>query len=299
MDEAVAEPDKPPQGWFVDPFGIHEHRWFSQGRPTALVRDGRAEAQDPPPDRPIGGPLVPATPAARQTDRPSDDMLRAGDRLGEPTLDPQGQFDYFGNPALPGTIGVPPDAMDADGRIRSPWGTAGFGPRRRRRSERPGDPAGGLRRDDTTVVGAFPATPRRLLRLRWIALGGAVVWTSLVVLGFFMATTTVTTSPGHHRTETAYASNPVAALFFAVLLVAFDAVTGVDFVRRVRSESERWGVAGAVCAGLLGVLGVLSLATVGLSMLLLAFLLFAVARPIRPPRPVIGERVVPPPPKPR
>jgi hypothetical protein len=210
-------------------------------------------------------------------------MLRAGDRLGEPTLDPQGQFDYFGNPALPGTIGVPQEAMDADGRIRSPWGNAGFGPRRRRRSERPADPAGGLRRDDTTVVGAFPATPRRLLRLRWIALGGAVVWTSLVLLEFFMATTTVTTSPGHHRTETAYGSSPAAALSFAVLLVAFDAVTGVDFVRRVRADSERWGVAGAVCAGLLGVLGVLSLATVGLSMLLLAFLLFAVARPIRPP----------------
>jgi hypothetical protein len=51
--ESVAE------GWYEDPFEIHEYRWFSAGRPTALVKDGRAEGTDPPPDTEVTGPLVP------------------------------------------------------------------------------------------------------------------------------------------------------------------------------------------------------------------------------------------------
>ena len=39
-------PEEPPQGWFADPFDVHEARWFSQGTPTALVRDGCTESQD-------------------------------------------------------------------------------------------------------------------------------------------------------------------------------------------------------------------------------------------------------------
>jgi hypothetical protein len=38
------------QGWHPDPFASHEMRYFSAGRPTKLVRDGRAEAYDEPPD---------------------------------------------------------------------------------------------------------------------------------------------------------------------------------------------------------------------------------------------------------
>jgi hypothetical protein len=37
------------EGWYRDPFGTHENRWFSDGEPTALVRDGRNEGNDPPP----------------------------------------------------------------------------------------------------------------------------------------------------------------------------------------------------------------------------------------------------------
>jgi len=37
------------QGWHADPFGRHEQRYFSAGRPTKLVRDGRAEAYEEPP----------------------------------------------------------------------------------------------------------------------------------------------------------------------------------------------------------------------------------------------------------
>ncbi len=49
------------QGWYRDPFSVHEDRYFSEGRPTKLVRDGRAEAYDDPPDKPFAAAdLVPA-----------------------------------------------------------------------------------------------------------------------------------------------------------------------------------------------------------------------------------------------
>jgi len=47
------------EGWYRDPFGIHEDRWMSQGRPTKLVRDAGTEAYDPPPDLPLPAELVP------------------------------------------------------------------------------------------------------------------------------------------------------------------------------------------------------------------------------------------------
>jgi hypothetical protein len=37
------------EGWYVDPFGVHAARWFSDGTPTALVRDqGGIESRDDP-----------------------------------------------------------------------------------------------------------------------------------------------------------------------------------------------------------------------------------------------------------
>ena len=45
-------------GWFDDPYGRHEARWISEGVPTSLVRDGKVEKTDPPPEQPIEGPLV-------------------------------------------------------------------------------------------------------------------------------------------------------------------------------------------------------------------------------------------------
>jgi hypothetical protein len=44
--------DVQPQGWYHDSYGIHEARWFSNGLPTSLVRDGDTESQDPPPSGP-------------------------------------------------------------------------------------------------------------------------------------------------------------------------------------------------------------------------------------------------------
>jgi hypothetical protein len=35
------------EGWFEDPSSRHELRWFSQGRPTDLVRDGKQDWRDP------------------------------------------------------------------------------------------------------------------------------------------------------------------------------------------------------------------------------------------------------------
>ncbi len=52
------------EGWYLDPYGTHEARWISNGKPTALVRDGGLEAQDPPPDSPPRRPLEPVAEAA-------------------------------------------------------------------------------------------------------------------------------------------------------------------------------------------------------------------------------------------
>jgi hypothetical protein len=50
------------QGWYSDPFQQHGARWFSDGRPTALVRDDGVESQDPPPETWYARNLVPAPP---------------------------------------------------------------------------------------------------------------------------------------------------------------------------------------------------------------------------------------------
>ena len=40
------------EGWYRDPYELHEDRWFSAGRATSLVRDAGQEASDEPPDQP-------------------------------------------------------------------------------------------------------------------------------------------------------------------------------------------------------------------------------------------------------
>jgi hypothetical protein len=56
-------------GWKSDPFGLHEQRYFSQGEPTKLVRDGGVESYDPPPatgssaaPAPVAEPATPPAP---------------------------------------------------------------------------------------------------------------------------------------------------------------------------------------------------------------------------------------------
>jgi len=57
-------------GWQSDPFGLHEQRYFSQGQPTKLVRDGGGESYDPPPTHSASGeqaPRVAHAPASEPT----------------------------------------------------------------------------------------------------------------------------------------------------------------------------------------------------------------------------------------
>ena len=67
------------EGWFGDPFGRHEARWISDGTPTALVRDGRDEAQDPPPEVPRSRMLEPLAEPAR----PDNTDLRRADQVDD------------------------------------------------------------------------------------------------------------------------------------------------------------------------------------------------------------------------
>ena len=62
------------EGWYRDPYGLHQDRWFSAGIPTGLVRDQGAEGHDDPPDEP-----PPAAPVAIPEDIefPADDLRRA------------------------------------------------------------------------------------------------------------------------------------------------------------------------------------------------------------------------------
>lgn len=71
------------EGWYEDPFGLHQHRWFSAGRPTGLVRDGNVEAKDPAPSETFDGPLMAAVDSSVHAPA-GDDLRRVGDRMGDP-----------------------------------------------------------------------------------------------------------------------------------------------------------------------------------------------------------------------
>jgi hypothetical protein len=45
------------EGWYRDPYELHDGRWFSDGTPTAVVSDDGVETNDPPPDAAYTGPL--------------------------------------------------------------------------------------------------------------------------------------------------------------------------------------------------------------------------------------------------
>jgi len=62
------------EGWFEDPFRLHAARWFSDGRPTALVRDGETESRDDPPSDCFDGLPVPIETSEAEN---SDDLIRA------------------------------------------------------------------------------------------------------------------------------------------------------------------------------------------------------------------------------
>jgi len=69
------------EGWYTDPYRLHEARWFSDGTPTALVRDAGVTSKDPPPDTPY---LDQPTPVAEKATLAADELRRADDNEPDP-----------------------------------------------------------------------------------------------------------------------------------------------------------------------------------------------------------------------
>jgi hypothetical protein len=73
------------QGWYRDPYLIHEDRYFSAGQPTKLVRDGGVEDYDPPPAGPFKTELVAARHSLANS---AGDLRRVDDRSAGAVYDP-------------------------------------------------------------------------------------------------------------------------------------------------------------------------------------------------------------------
>ena len=71
--------DKALEGWYTDPYAVHEARWMSQGTPTPLIRDDGVEGHDPAPDGPFK-----VTPVRLGEDGSPSDLRRADDAEREP-----------------------------------------------------------------------------------------------------------------------------------------------------------------------------------------------------------------------
>jgi hypothetical protein len=85
------------EGWYRDPYQIHTDRWFSDGRPTSLVRDNGIESRDPPPPTPPPGELIES---AAGPEGP-DDLRRADDRGEGKAYDPgQAAIDHAAGTGL-------------------------------------------------------------------------------------------------------------------------------------------------------------------------------------------------------
>lgn len=79
------------EGWYVDPFGVHTDRWFSDGQPTSLVRDGERESHDEPPSDKVPERLERSRRAAGGD---SSDLNRADDAArGERSFTARDQVD--------------------------------------------------------------------------------------------------------------------------------------------------------------------------------------------------------------
>ena len=90
------------EGWFTDPYGVHEARWLSDGRPTKLVRDGKVESHDePPPGAPS---VVPERIEADPSATNGSDLIRADDAERTDPYDSPSQvleaLDSFGQSGL-------------------------------------------------------------------------------------------------------------------------------------------------------------------------------------------------------
>jgi hypothetical protein len=72
------------EGWYRDPYGRHDDRWFSDGRPTRLVRDRGTESSDEPPP---GDPPLPLVPVTEVQDSDGSDLKRADEAEWESEYD--------------------------------------------------------------------------------------------------------------------------------------------------------------------------------------------------------------------
>ena len=80
------------EGWYSDPYGVHEHRWFSDGTPTNLVRDQGRTSQDPPPQTAYVDEPHPIESAPSL----AEDDLRRGDDEEAKSVDPvDAAWTYF------------------------------------------------------------------------------------------------------------------------------------------------------------------------------------------------------------
>ena len=74
------------EGWYKDPYGLHEDRWYSVGRPTNLVRDAGVESHAEPPEAaPPHGDLVRSDPGPQAAT--GSDVHRADEVFDEPPYD--------------------------------------------------------------------------------------------------------------------------------------------------------------------------------------------------------------------
>ena len=69
------------QGWYRDPYGVHQDRYFSDGEPTKLVRDDEDESYDPPPPGQPEGELIEVVPVPPVG---AEGLLRADDLAAGP-----------------------------------------------------------------------------------------------------------------------------------------------------------------------------------------------------------------------
>lgn len=74
LEVAEAARQPPREGWWSDPTGRHDHRWYSAGLPTKLVRDGRTVSDDPLSiDETAEAAFAASAPAADAQYQPTDD----------------------------------------------------------------------------------------------------------------------------------------------------------------------------------------------------------------------------------
>ena len=71
------------QGWYRDPYCVHEDRYFSDGQPTKLVRDGSVECYDPPP---VGEPKMALVEVRENQPADINEFRRADDDSAGPAV---------------------------------------------------------------------------------------------------------------------------------------------------------------------------------------------------------------------